>query len=94
MAAPRSSAASLVNRVVLVRVPGIHVVNLVPRHARDRMTAGERLRQLDLERVDAGDVMHDHADLAAVLRQTGVPLRVRKGVREGRAEFFHSEPRK
>ena len=30
--------------------------------AGDRLAAGDGLRQLDLDRVDAGDVMHDHAD--------------------------------
>ena len=79
----RSSAASFVTRVVLLGVPGVHLVDVVHGHARHRLAAGQRLRQLDLQRVDAGDVMHDDADLAPVPGDAGLPLRVGEGAREG-----------
>src|SRR6266566_9512701 len=69
--------------VVLPGVPGIDLVYCIPRHARHRLAPGERLCQLDLERVHRRDVMHDHADLAPVLRNTGLTLRVRQGTGEG-----------
>ena len=68
--------------VVLSGVPGIDLVDCIPRHAHHRLAPGERLCQLDLERVHRRDVMHDHADLAPVLRNTGLTLRVREGAGE------------
>ena len=47
------------------------------------LPAGKRLRQLDLQRVDAGDVMHDDADRAAVSGDAGLPLGVGERAREG-----------
>src|SRR5205823_7716604 len=43
---------------------------------------GERLCQLDLERVHRRDVMHDDADLAPVHGNRGLPLRVCEGAGE------------
>jgi hypothetical protein len=67
---------------VLFGVPGIHLVDLIHGHARHRPSSGNRLRQLDLERIHACDVMHGDADLASVFRHTCLPLGVRKGARE------------
>ena len=63
----RSSAASFVTASFSLACRGIHLVDVIPRHARHRLAGGKRLRQLDLHRIHAGDVMHDDADLAAVL---------------------------
>ena len=49
----------------------------------DRLAAGQHLRQLDLQRIHARDVMHDHADLAPVLRERGLPLGVGERARDG-----------
>ena len=70
--------------VVLLGVPGIHLVDDIPRHARDRIPAGENLRQLDLDRVHARDVVHGDADLASVLGHAGLPLFVREAAGERR----------
>ena len=59
-------------------------MDVIHRHAGDRLAAGERLRQLDLERVDARDVMYDDADLAAIPENASVPLRVGEGIGERR----------
>src|SRR6476619_3833134 len=42
--------------------------------ALDRRPGGKRLRELDLNRIDARDVMDDDADLASVLWHSGLPL--------------------
>ena len=57
--------------VVLPGVPGVHLVDVIHGHAGHRLAAGQRLRQLDLQRVDAGDVMDDDADRAPVVRDRG-----------------------
>ena len=59
-------------------------LDVVHRHARDRLATGQCLCQLNLDRVDARDVMHDDADLTAVLGNAGLPLRVGEGARERR----------
>src|SRR4030095_12912372 len=48
-----------------------------------RLAFGKQLCQLDFERVHAGDMMHDDADLAPVLGEMGLPLGVGEGAREG-----------
>ena len=70
--------------VVLLGVRGVHVVNHVPGHAHHRLAPREGLRQLDLDRVHGRDVMDDDADLAPVMRNPGLPLRVGEGARRGR----------
>jgi len=64
-------------------VTGVHGVHVVPGDAGDRLALGQRLGQLDLDRVDAGDVVDDHADLAAVVGHRSGPLRVGEGGRVG-----------
>ena len=54
---------------------GIHLMNSVPGDAGNRLARGQRLRQLDLEWIDARDVMHDDADGTAVLRYRSLPFR-------------------
>ncbi len=67
---------------VFCRMPGVHLVDVVGRHACNGLALGERLGQLDLYRVDTRDVMHDHADCPPILRHAGLPLRVRETARE------------
>jgi len=64
----------LFDRSVLSRMFGVHLMNRVPCDAGDRLSGGQRLRQLDLERVYARHVMHDDADEAAVLRHRSLPF--------------------
>src|SRR4030095_12338276 len=45
---------------------------------------GECLGKLNLHWIYAGDVVHDHADFSAVLRNASVPLGVGERVREDR----------
>ena len=47
-----------------------------------RLAFGKRLRQLDLDRVDARDVMHDHAECPPVFGHAGVPFLVGQADRE------------
>ena len=68
---------------VLRGVLRVHGVDVVHGHARDRLAVGDRLRQLNFDRVNAGDVMHDDADRAAVMRRPGSPLVVREAGGEG-----------
>src|SRR5437773_10655507 len=60
---------------MLARVFGVHLVDGVPRDAGNRLSCGQCLRQLDLERVDARHVVNDHADWPAVLGQSSFPFR-------------------
>ena len=71
------------NGVVLSCVPGIHLVDDVPGHSRHRFAFGKRLRQLNLQRVHGGDVMHDHADLPPVPGDARLPLRIGESAGEG-----------
>src|SRR5262249_3512213 len=67
--------------VVLLSVNGIHLVDGIPGHAH-RIAFDDRMGQLDLQRVDGSHMMHDDTDLASVLGNTGLPLRVREFVYE------------
>jgi hypothetical protein len=62
----------------LFGMPGIHVVDGIHRDAGDGLAFGQLLRQLNLQRVDAGDVMNDDSDGAAIPWQRGAPLRIGK----------------
>ena len=68
------------DRVELSGVRGVHLVDVVHRHAGDRRALGQRLCELDLDRVHACDVMHDNPDLAPILEERGLPLLVGEGV--------------
>jgi hypothetical protein len=52
----------------------ISFIDVVCCYARDGMASRETLHQLDLEGVDAGDVIHDYADRATVSWYAGLPL--------------------
>ena len=67
---------------VLRGVPGIHRVDGVRGHAYHRLAFGKGLRQLDLHRVDARDVMHDHANVRPSLGMRDLPFRVREAACE------------
>jgi len=64
--------------VIFLGVSGIQLVDDIPGHAPHRLGCGKRLGQLDLQRVDGSDVMHDDADFAPVLGDTGLPVLVRE----------------
>ena len=64
-------------------VPGIHLMDVVHGHARHWCAGGNGLRQLNLHRVNAGDVVNDDADGAAVMGQGGLPLGVGEGAGKG-----------
>jgi hypothetical protein len=72
------------DRRVLRGMICVHSVDDLRRHALDRLTTGERLGQLDLERVNAGDVMDDHADLTPIPGNGCLPLALRESVRKRR----------
>ena len=71
------------HRLVVASVSGIDVVHDIPGDADDRLPGGERLRQLDFQRVHAGHVMDHYPDRAAITRNRGLPLPFRQSVREG-----------
>ena len=60
---------------VLLCMPGIHGVDVIASYALDRFAGRDRLCQLDLDRIDRGDVVNDDADLAAIVRDWRLPLR-------------------
>ena len=64
---------------VLIGVARVHGVDACPGDAGDRLSGGEHAGELDLHRVDAGDVVHDHPDAASVAGQPGRPLLVGQG---------------
>ena len=64
------------HRVIVPGVRGIDLVHLFRRDAHNRLASGEYLRQLNLQRIHAGDVMDDDSNLAAVSGKTCLPLRV------------------
>src|SRR5262249_48921585 len=66
----------LADAVEIARVLGVDGVHVVPRDVIDDAAAGQLLRQPDLERVHAGHMMHHDADLAAVVRNRRLPVRV------------------
>src|SRR5258706_7737201 len=60
---------------VLLRVPGIHCVDVVASYALDRLSGRDLLRQLDLDRINGGDVMNDNAHFAAIVQNWRLPFR-------------------
>ena len=68
---------------VLRRVMRVHLVDVGHRHARHRISIGDSQRELNLERVHAGDMMYDDADGAAVVWNASLPLRIGERGREG-----------
>jgi len=68
---------------VLLGVTGVHVVDHLVRDAGYRLTGRDRLRQLDLDRIDARDMVHDDADSAPVVWDWRIPLGFGEIVRQG-----------
>ena len=64
----------------VLRVDRVHVI---PGDVIDHAAGGKLLRQPDLERVHAGDVMDHDADLAGVVRHRRLPLGIAEAFREG-----------
>ena len=71
-------------RIVLGRVGGVHRVHVVHVTPAPACRATTICASVNLERVHAGDVVHDDADLAAVMGDARLPLRVGEAGREGR----------
>ena len=71
------------DRGVIDRVFGVQCMDVVHRQTGERLAAGDRLRDVDLDRVDEGDVMDDDAHRAPVGHAAGFPLRVGQGGGEG-----------
>jgi len=53
--------------VVVLGMLRIDAVHRLPRHPGDRLACLQLLRQLNLQRIHRGHVVHHHADLAAIL---------------------------
>src|SRR5579862_5708832 len=66
------------NAVIFFRMVAIHRVDGVPGNPSDWSAGGKQLSEVDLDRVDAGNMVHHHADLPAVVGKTCLPLRVGK----------------
>ena len=68
---------------ILGRMTGVHLVDVGHRHAGYRLAFRDGQRELNFERVHAGDVVHDDADGAAVVWDAGLPFGVGERGREG-----------
>jgi hypothetical protein len=65
-------------------VAGVHLGDSLPRHVRHGPASGYLPGEFHLDRVDAGDVVHDDADGAGVARRHGrVPVVFREPFDEG-----------
>jgi hypothetical protein len=82
--------------IVFFSMVVVYLVDNIPRHTGDRLTGGEGLRQLDLNRIPAGDVMYNHADSASVTRKACLPLslgKCRRKCGEGCGACFEASAR-
>src|SRR5713226_5130965 len=61
---------------VLACVLGIQLRDDSPSDVGDRLAPRNRSREIYLDRVDTGHVMHDHADRPAVSGNRSTPLRI------------------
>jgi hypothetical protein len=73
---------SFCGAVVLHRVSSIHRVDHVRGHAVHCFPCRNRLSQLDLNRIDARDVMYHYTNLPAVSRDAALPLDICKRTRK------------
>jgi hypothetical protein len=73
----------LCRAVIPFRVVAIHCVNGVPGHAGDRLARGKQAGQVDLDGIDACNVLHDYANLASVPGEACLPLCLGQCVRKG-----------
>lgn len=71
------------DRCIFGGVLRVHLGHIGPGNAADRFPLRERLGQLDLERIDTGDVMCQNADGAAVGQHPVFPLCLAQSLREG-----------
>jgi hypothetical protein len=60
--------------VIFLGVVAVHRVDGIPGHAGDCLAGREQTRKLDLNRIDAGDVMHHHSNPAAILGKGRLPF--------------------
>jgi hypothetical protein len=68
-------------------------MDIVHDDAGDRLAAGDGLRQLNLDGVDARNVVNDYADAAAVMQHAHLPLGVGESGgedSEGAGAFFET----
>ena len=69
---------------MLRRVVPVHRIDDVPIHARNRLAGHERAREMNFNRIDAGDVVYHHTDLPSIFGKTRLPFRVGEFGRECR----------
>ena len=66
------------NTVILYYVVAIHRGDGVPCHGRYRLARSEQLRQMDLDRIHAGHMMHHYAHFSSIAGQTCLPFHIGK----------------
>jgi hypothetical protein len=69
--------------IVLLRVVAVYGVNAIPGYACDWLASSEQLRELDLDRVHGGNVIHHDSDLSPILGNARLPLCFGKGLCKG-----------
>ncbi len=79
------------NSTYLFSLAPVHVMPDVPGHASDRLPQCKRTRKVDLDRIDAGNEMHNFNNISAGLRQAHLPFGFGKCCRKrsqlSRADF-------
>src|SRR5262249_5417399 len=71
---------------LIVGMPSIQLGDNIPRDMCNGLAPGDYSRKIDLNGIDAGNMMHDDADRAtvpSVIRQWCAPLHFRKPLRKG-----------
>src|SRR5262245_36497951 len=69
---------------LVMGVPGVQLGDNLPRDVHNGLAAGDCSREINLDRIDAGDVAHDDADRTAVTsRHRRAPFRLRDSFSEG-----------
>src|SRR6266849_10824367 len=68
----------LSNAIILFRVVSVHRIDDVPGNAGDRLAGSEQTREVDLDWIHTGNVMHHYANLPSVLGKARLPLCFRK----------------
>ncbi len=64
----------LFGAVILFRVVPVHRIDDVPGNTGDWLAGCEQTRKVDLDRIDAGNMMHHDADLPSILGEARLPL--------------------
>ena len=67
--------------------------NGVPGHAGDRLAGSEQLREVEFDRVNAGDVMDHYANLSSIMGNERLPLFFGKCCRNAASAFAPASKR-